>query len=86
MAELKDQRAHNPRYLNSKKFDYKNRKSPASGNPKPGTGNRVWARGDLNSGPFDYQSNAPTRLSYGPFSAQIVSGIIFLIMAYFVRR
>lgn len=26
----------------------------------------LWARGDLNSGPFDYQSNAQTRLSYGP--------------------
>ena len=58
--------AHNLRYLNSKKFDYKNRKRPTAGNPKPGTGNRVWARGDLNSGPFDYQSNAPTWLSYGP--------------------
>ncbi len=70
MAELKDNRAHNLRYLNSKKFDYKNRKSPASGNRKPETENSRWARGDLNSGPFDYQSNAPTWLSYGPLNRE----------------
>lgn len=66
MTELKTNRAQNLRYLNSKKFDYKNRKSPASGNWKPETENSRWAHGDLNSGPFDYQSNAPTWLSYGP--------------------